>query len=323
MYFNTTGSDNSAMGVQTLYLNTTGANIVAIGNYALQQNTTGSNNTAVGYQAGLNNTVSSRQTFVGYQAGYTSNAAAGDIQNTCVGAFAGYSLTTGAFNTFVGQGGGSGYFVTTGSYNTIVGGFTGNQGGFDIRTGSNYVVLSDGAGNCPIFTGNGLTVSLQGAGSFAGTGITFPATQSASSNANTLDDYEEGEWTPTFLSDGGTTGTQTNTSVWGRYIKIGRQVTVWFKWIGTLSGYTGTIQVAGLPFSVGTGTDSYQYGGNLYTVSSTATASNGSNFLFFAFSASLYPVYTTGQSAGYLFSGSTQINGLTEFNGSQTYYALA
>ena len=31
----------------------------------------------------------------------------------------------------------------------------------------------------------------------SGTGIAFPATQNASSDANTLDDYEEGTWTPT------------------------------------------------------------------------------------------------------------------------------
>jgi hypothetical protein len=30
----------------------------------------------------------------------------------------------------------------------------------------------------------------------SGAGITFPAAQSASSDANTLDDYEEGTWTP-------------------------------------------------------------------------------------------------------------------------------
>ena len=41
----------------------------------------------------------------------------------------------------------SGYVVTTGSYNTIIGSYTGNQGGLDIRTASNYIVLSDGAGN--------------------------------------------------------------------------------------------------------------------------------------------------------------------------------
>jgi hypothetical protein len=32
----------------------------------------------------------------------------------------------------------------------------------------------------------------------SGTGITFPATASASTNANTLDDYEEGTWTPEY-----------------------------------------------------------------------------------------------------------------------------
>ena len=32
--------------------------------------------------------------------------------------------------------------------------------------------------------------------SASGAGITFPATQSASTDANTLDDYEEGTWTP-------------------------------------------------------------------------------------------------------------------------------
>jgi len=37
--------------------------------------------------------------------------------------------------------------VTTGAKNTILGGFTGNQGGLDIRTASNYIVLSDGDGN--------------------------------------------------------------------------------------------------------------------------------------------------------------------------------
>jgi hypothetical protein len=37
--------------------------------------------------------------------------------------------------------------MTTGSKNTILGAFTGNQGGLDIRTASNYIVLSDGDGN--------------------------------------------------------------------------------------------------------------------------------------------------------------------------------
>ena len=58
--------------------------------------------------------------------------------------------------------------------------------------------------------------------SASGAGITFPATQSASSDANTLDDYEEGTWTPTFDTSGGNTFTQSGTGI---YTKIGRNVT--------------------------------------------------------------------------------------------------
>jgi hypothetical protein len=60
----------------------------------------------------------------------------------------------------------------------------------------------------------------------SGSGITFPATQSASTDANTLDDYEEGTFTPTISYTGGTTGTQTYTQQNAKYIKIGKLVTV-------------------------------------------------------------------------------------------------
>jgi len=62
--------------------------------------------------------------------------------------------------------------------------------------------------------------------STSGAGITFPATQSASTDANTLDDYEEGTFTPTLGTSGGTTGSPTYTNQNGRYTKIGKFVTV-------------------------------------------------------------------------------------------------
>jgi hypothetical protein len=66
-------------------------------------------------------------------------------------------------------------------------------------------------------------VSLSGATTSAdGIGITFPATQSASSNANTLDDYEEGTWTVTDNSGAGLTFTVN----YSQYTKIGRAVTI-------------------------------------------------------------------------------------------------
>jgi hypothetical protein len=53
--------------------------------------------------------------------------------------------------------------------------------------------------------------------------IQFPATAVASANANNLDDYEEGTWTPTFTS-GVNTLTITGGTQTYRYTKIGRKV---------------------------------------------------------------------------------------------------
>ena len=60
--------------------------------------------------------------------------------------------------------------------------------------------------------------------SASGAGITFPATESASTDANTLDDYEEGTWTPSV----GGTATYNTGNTKGFYTKIGRQVTLNF-----------------------------------------------------------------------------------------------
>ena len=132
---------NSAFAQGSLGKNTTGSYNSAFGYQALLSNTTASNNTAVGYQAGYSNQTGAYNTFVGYYAGYTSTGG----QNTYVGYYSGWATTTGTLNTCIGYG--SGDLITTGGKNTIIGGYTGNQGGLDIRTASNYIVLSDGDGN--------------------------------------------------------------------------------------------------------------------------------------------------------------------------------
>jgi len=83
----------------------------------------------------------------------------------------------------------------------------------------------------------------------SGSGITFPATQSASSNANTLDDYEEGTWTPTLSGTGGATGQSYGVQT-GTYTKIGTVVTVSFDVrLSTLGTISGQAVIGGLPFS--------------------------------------------------------------------------
>jgi hypothetical protein len=77
---------------------------------------------------------------VGYKAGYSKVTG---LNSTYIGGLAGAN-TTGSNNTFLGQA--SGQLVTTGAKNTILGPYNGNQGGLDIRTASNYIVLSDGDG---------------------------------------------------------------------------------------------------------------------------------------------------------------------------------
>ncbi len=61
-----------------------------------------------------------------------------------VGADSGQT-TTGYKNAFIGYG--AGKLITSGNNNTVLGAFSGNQGGLDIRTTSNNIVLSDGDGN--------------------------------------------------------------------------------------------------------------------------------------------------------------------------------
>jgi hypothetical protein len=218
----------------------------AVGTSVLQANTTGSNNIAVGYQAGYTfNGATGSNTFLGWATGYLTTG----NYNTFVGTRAGYN-TTGSGNTFIGVGvnrNGSGWAVTTGGSNTIVGGYDGNYDGLDIRTLSNYAIISDGDGNRLLSTANGYSLALDGgAVPQTGTGITFPATQSASSNANTLDDYEEGTWTPSV----GGTATYTTTS--GYYTKIGRVVNVQFEVLINSIGTGSGLSISGLPCASGT-----------------------------------------------------------------------
>ena len=84
-------------------------------------------------------------------------------------------------------------------------------------------MLSDGDGNIVASSKTAQTFALQGGTLSSGTGIAFPATQSASSNANTLDDYEEGTWTPN--QGAGLTVIGTFSSD-GNYTKVGRIVTI-------------------------------------------------------------------------------------------------
>ncbi len=121
------------------------------------------------------------------------------------------------------------------------------------------------------------TIGVGGATpSTSGSGITFPATASDSTNANTLDDYEEGTWTPT-LSATGAFSSLTYLSQTGDYVKIGSYVYCqFFVQINAVSGGSGDMQLGGLPFN-SSGSGRPNSGGYVQLVNGWTT-NNPSNF---------------------------------------------
>ncbi len=91
-----------------------------------------------------------------------------------------------------------------------------------------------------------LTQSSGAAFSLASGQLAFPATQNASSDANTLDDYEEGTWTPSYSWG---TGTATTATIVSRYVKIGRLVTVNIRFTVSGASSTANLLIGGLPFA--------------------------------------------------------------------------
>jgi len=104
------------------------------------------------------------------------------------------------------------------------------------------------------------TIGVGGATpSTSGSGVTFPATQSASTDANTLDDYEEGTWTPSL---GGTT---TYASRNGYYVKIGQLVFVSMNLQVTAIGTGSATVITGLPFTQSGGGQTTSFSVGLYS----------------------------------------------------------
>ena len=66
--------------------------------------------------------------------------------------------------------------------------------------------------------------------------VTFPATPRPVTDPNTLDDYEEGTWTPSVVGNGGTVN-----SVSGEYTKIGNRI--WFRVLMDVTAFTSTYTV--------------------------------------------------------------------------------
>ena len=123
-----------------------------------------------------------------------------------------------------------------------------NNGNLGFSDGTNTPLYFTGAasifsGTLGVSTGAAVGGATPGAG-----GLAFPATAVAVADANTLDDYEEGTWTPSQGSGLTVVGAFSSS---GTYIKIGKSVTV----LGLMQGATSVamgavgILTANLPFT--------------------------------------------------------------------------
>ena len=176
------------------------------------------------------------------------------------------AATTGTSAQLLANNGSGGFSnVTVGSGLSLSAGTLSTSGGASISAGDSNVTVSDTGSNGTVTVqtdgsermrinsdGTIKTVSTISVGnatpSTSGAGITFPATQSASSDANTLDDYEEGTWTPS-ITGSSTPGTVTYNTRLGKYTKTGNVVTYqclvdWNSGTGS-----GSLRVSGLPFN--------------------------------------------------------------------------
>lgn len=127
----------TAFGYQTLKADLTGSNNVAIGATCMVLSQNGYNNTAVGSEAMSSSISAIECVAMGYQA-LKSNLG---NYNIGIGSGAGYSITSGQHNIFLGRHTPT-LGITSGSYNTIIGNQLNALGNI-----SNNIIISDGQGN--------------------------------------------------------------------------------------------------------------------------------------------------------------------------------
>lgn len=133
-----------------------------------------------------------------------------------------------------------------------------NANAFEIYTIGNIPLIFGTAGTERArFNPTGAFVLAGGATAANGIGIAFPSAQSASSDANTLDDYEEGTWTIGLTFGGASTGI-TASSNQAKYTKVGRKVTVTgYLGLSNKGSATGNAVITGLPFNITNSNENY------------------------------------------------------------------
>jgi hypothetical protein len=290
----TVGDDNTAIGHYSLFYSNNGNYNTAIGSYSLYTNSLGGQNVALGYEALRNNTTSSHNTALGYRA---------------------LKLSTGDHNLGVGYN--SGNLITSGTSNVVLGSFSGYRAAsptvleYDIRTTSNNIVISDGAGTVYQSFDNSGAVRLHTYGINDHTG-TLAKTLGVDANGNVIEvEATTGTVTsvalsvPTGLTVTGspitTSGTIAIANTSGYSIPTDAKQTQWD------TAYTNRITTATSPLSITTNTISL----NTVPVSNGGTGATTLTGILLGNGTSAISAVTDGTTSGQVLS--TDGNGVYSF----------
>jgi hypothetical protein len=194
---------------------------------------------------------------------------------------------------------------------------------YESDTGNFYVYVDDGTSQqwiAPNVTLTGDYVPISG-GTMTGAlgvnaGLVFPATQVPSSDVNTLDDYEEGTWTPVIFFGGNNVGLTYGTR-FGQYVKIGRLVILQFDIPLTAKGTsTGAATIANMPFN-----NAYQYAGCSLPYWSGMANCGGSIGLYSGINSSTISLVTQNSAASISTMNDTHFTNTSRLIGSFIYIA--
>jgi len=271
-------SGSVAIGYSALGAIESGEFNTAVGFESLKTENQGDKNTAIGYQALTTQDTASNvgeNTAVGYQSGDVITTG---VQNTIIGAGSDPSANSGTNQTVVG-------YATTGvADNSVTLGnasvtavYMAEDSGATVHCAK---VKSGASDNLRLQSANGVLIDIDndanatneyfqvskdneatmlfkvvesGTISIAG-GINFPDTQVADADANTLDDYEEGDHTATIVGSTSGNFVVNSTNDILRYTKIGRLVNIQgLIVIDSDNSTSGTFRIS-LPFTIGDGT---------------------------------------------------------------------
>lgn len=228
----------------------------------------------------------------GTSAQLLANNGSGGFSNVTVGS--GLSLSAGTLST---SGGAS---ISAGDSNVTVSD-TGSNGTVTVQTDGTERMRITSGGNLLVGT---TTNNASGGVIQVSNGITFPATQSASSDANTLDDYEEGTWTPSLG------GTATYSEQTGTYTKIGRQVTVRYRIAVSSIGTGSTTTLTGLPFTAsGNGTGALYWDTSLVAMVYCTGFATSTSIVFYRAASGDFSL-STGSG---IFKNGTTVDGITTY----------